>query len=336
MATIKQDEKHIADTLENDQKLANEIKSLSDGALKELSSYLNDWAERNTNVKGIILPLSLNKLPSQEDANTIKKIIGEINVADDDDVIYIKQMVNNAGSNYKISRQSYIEALITIIMAKHLHAVNKIQKTYINQDIQSDAKYLTQGNGDLKNVAKNQSIDKFIPEYQSITDEKGNNLLNMNYTSVVGAVSVMTAATIGKVRQGVALNDFKVYANNIDVVAAKVSMHDVMAHGMGSKALGYDLSGGFQRADVALVRNYRTISAYMHSQFRYKLANYFKITQATIINEMNPCKICVPYVGRIYDVATATAIVPLHVQCRCDVKLITDNSDISDIDSDDD
>lgn len=336
MATVKQDKKHIADTLENDQKLANEIKSLSDGALKELSSYLDDWAERNTNVKGVIFPLSLNKLPSQEDANTIKKIISEINLADDDDAIYIKQMVNNSGNNYKISRQSYIEALITIIMAKHLHAVNKVQKTYINQDIDNDANYLVGKNGDFEKLAKKQDIVKLMPEYQSITDEKGNNLLNMNYTSVVGAVSVMTAATIGKVRQGVALNDFKAYANNIDVVAAKVSVHDVMAHGMSSKALGYDLSGGFQRADVALVRNYRTISAYMHSQFRYKLAKYFKITQATIINEMDPCKICVPYVGQIYDVPTATEIVPVHVQCRCEVKLLTNNSDISDIDSDDD
>lgn len=336
MSTIKEDKQHVIETMQRDQDLSNEMAKNSDTALSVLVRELQSFAESNA-VGGsqykMLQPLLLNKQPNRAQANQIKRLIAEIKLNGNADDDYIKQIANTAGTNYKISNEAYVSSLIGAVMALKLQKDNVAQAKYVSEDTEAEVNYITGENGDLSGKPK-AAVSKEMPSYVTTTDEKGNTLLSNNHFAAVSAVSMMSTAVNSKIRQGITLDEFAKFLNGANIKAATVSKHDAAAHTGKKTPIQYDLSGGLQRYDADLIRNYRTTSAIMHSQFKGNLADKYGFKKATIINELGACAYCTTHIGFVYDVADAIQMVPQHNSCRCEVKLIGDGIDTSDLDLD--
>lgn len=327
MTKVDEDKKHIIETMDRDIKLADEVKELSSSALKKLSFYLTDFANRKSN-GDVLNALLLNQVPDKKDKKIISDLVSEFDNYDDDEAI---AMVNGAGSSYKTSNKAFLLSLITVVVAKLLSDTNKTVKKYDEIENKAEVNYLFSDNGDLKGVVNYKKAKAMFKGAYEQTDDGLGSLSSSNYQAATFLISSTYVAAVNQIKKSQKIGDFINTIGGTGLLDVIVNKNDV--NKTKTRLINKNVSGLFDKYDASVVRNYRTFSAKADSEFKRYIAMKYMIKQAIIVNELGPCINCLKYIGSVYSYDTACDLIPQHYCCRCEVKLLTSNN--MDYDSDD-
>lgn len=331
MSTVEEDKKHIIKTMNRDEQLAKDIAKLSDNALKVLSAVLSDFANNN-NEDGEIDASVLSELPSKNDRETLKSIVDDIDVNKNDvDFIEVSNLINGAGKNYKSNKNAYLLSVVTIVFAGLMHKVNNKSAEVSKNEQDAEIAYLTNSNGDLHNIATQKEVNKLNDDIVDIVDEENGSLITNNYKATVDTINNVHTKLINSINQGIAIGAFIGLISMAKVKQATVNTGDIKAK-VAKTMIDNNLNGDMQRIDSKFIRNYRTMSAKLDSELKKRIADKYNIKKAIIVNELAPCKYCIEQLNRVYDVEQATAMVPQHPSCRCEVKLLVTKDEVEEYD----
>lgn len=326
MTTVDEDKKQIINTMNADLEFAKDLRKLSNETLAFLRDnfilFANNHMTNDEEQQYI-----LDKVPGKKERDNLKKLIDDIKGTSLEKDEYLIQLVNQAGSNYKTSISAYIEALITVLVAKQMAKTNNLSVEYAEKDEKSNINYLTKKGGDFQG----KKIRNLYPVYSDVEDDNHNIPAEQNYTATVAAITLMSNAVRGEIRKGSDKDGFIQFVGSAMVAMPIVSKRDV-GHVHGNRTVEFNLSGGLSRLESTYLRNYRTATAKAHTLFKYNLGKYFNIKYGMIINELGACKYCMQNIGIILGLEDAVSRVPQHYNCRCEVKLVNKDGETSFID----
>lgn len=325
MNTIADDRNHIQETVDRDIDLSNKIKKLSEASLNELTNILSKLMNSNSS-DGKIDPLMLSKLPNNKDRQVIVDIVDEIQDVSDENVY---NLINGAGKNFKKSYSAYILALITVSYASLLNNTNNLQIDYAKQENNSEFDYLIDNKEDKKAA---QLVKE--PQFKLIDDDR-EDLLGNNFYATQQAINTTFAKVSSSVKKSDKLTEFYAILGISSVAKAIINTGDAN-HTHIKRPIPKTINGDYSRLNASYMRNYRTATAVWDSNLKRTLAKYWHIDQAIIVNENLPCDLCRTKINVLMSVESATAYVPLHPSCRCEVRLMSNEeaNGFDDVDED--
>lgn len=325
MNTIEDDKKHIQETVNRDIELANKIKQLSDSSLNELSNILSKLINKNSH-DGNIDMLMLSKLPNNKDRQVIVDIVDEIQDVSDENVY---NLINGAGKNFKKSYSAYILALITVSYASLLNNVNNLQIDYAKKENNSEFDYLIDNKDDKKAA---QLVKE--PQFKLIDDDR-EDLLGNNYYSTTQSINATFADVVSTIKKHDTVSNFYAVLGTTMVAKSIINTGDAN-HTHIKRPIPKTVDGEYTRLNASYMRNYRTATAVWDSELKRTLAKYWHINQAIIVNENLPCDLCRSKINVLMSVDSATAYVPIHPSCRCEVRLMSNEeaNGFDDVDED--
>lgn len=331
--TNDDEKKYINDVINTDIDLAKAVNKLSQSTLEKLRISLIDLVGddlKNADDDGAIPVYFLDKVPGKKQAQVIKRLFDNFDV--DDDIMgseAVQQVIDAAVNSYKTSNSAAITAVVFLAMANHMQNTNILMENSAKKDSDMAINHLTGDNGQFNG---NRSIVSLYPSFISSTDSNGNLVPDINYASTFNAATGIANAVRGELYKGATSSEFTTFLTAGAIQLAIISKNDKTTRDYKVKN-GNNIAGWLSRVDSDSLRTYRTITAMCHSQFKKNIADMYKIKEATIINEMDPCKFCINNINRTFSVDDAVSRVPSHYNCRCEVRLINKSGEIIDDDS---
>ena len=330
----KNETKYIQNVLNADVALAKELNKLSQSTLEKLRISLIDLIGDdlgNDNEADNIPIYVLDKVPGKKQASVIKRLYEDIDL--DESVMgsdNVSMVMDAAVNSYKSSNSAAITAAVFLIMVSHMQDSNRIMQKSGNYDQIMAINHLIGKGGQFEN---DKAIKGLYQKFDNATDDNGNTVPEINYTSTFNAASGIANSVKGKLRMGITSDQFTAFLTAGVIQLAIISKNDKTTRDYKVKN-GNNPTGWLSRLDSDNIRTYRTLTAMCHSQLKKNIADLYKIKEATIINEMDPCKFCIDNINRIFSVDDAVSRVPRHYNCRCEVRLVNKSGEIIDDDVD--
>lgn len=317
MTKVDEDKQHIIETMNRDKDFADEIKQLSEVAIKKLAVILNDFANRKSE-DDILKSYVLNQLPDAKDKKILNDLINEFDGNESSEVI---SMVNGAGQSYKTSISAYLLSVITVIAAGLLSKTNETAVKYDKAEQNGEIQHLTGKNGDLNGILTPKKAKELVVPIADVSDDENGSLETSNYQSTTQLIGSTYSKIVDKVKQEPTTSQFMAIITTASLLNVIVSKKDV-ANAGSKRVISSNINGDFDKYNSRVVRIYRTLSARIDSEFKRIVAIKYKIKEAIIVNELGACKHCMENIGRVYDYNSACDMVPQHYCCRCEVKLL--------------
>lgn len=327
--TVSQDKKHINNVIANDNRVAHDIKQLNTQTAVKLQNFLLAFSARNSD-NGELPSYILQQKLDSADAKAIANIFHDYRPNGDD---YADTTIKMAGADYKRNKLTFIQSSIMALLAINGQKVLSVMQSEGKQDLNSEVSYMFGQNGYLKTNTTVKQAQKIVPNQDTYADDQGQTIASTVNKHSTFTANLISNLIIARIRTSPQTSDFNDFVQSGTIHLPKVTKQDMQTPPKQRKtAVSNDLQGLFDQLSSNYSTDYRTWSADMHSALKASVASQLGLENATIINEFGACDECLPYIGKTMSVDDACDLLPIHPNCRCEVRLLNDNETLDDID----